>query len=98
MGTELAIDRAKFKQWIADLRSVLMNEWDPIGIRRVPECWNEYDRYLKRVATLIHEGSTDQRLFSYLNWVEKDQMGVRGHKKRLRKVIASLRAVGPISE
>lgn len=39
-----------------DLRRILMEEWDPIGVRGVPEAADEYDSYLPQIGSRLHDG------------------------------------------
>ncbi len=34
------------------VRKVLLDEWDPIGIRNIPECVDEYDSYVDQVLAI----------------------------------------------
>ena len=44
----------------ANVREVLMQEWDPIGVCGVPEAQDEYDRYVGEVYVMLmdHRAST----------------------------------------
>jgi hypothetical protein len=59
-----------------ELRRILMEEWDPIGVRGVPEAADEYDSYLGQIGRRLHEGATVDEIASYLTWVEEDRMGL----------------------
>jgi hypothetical protein len=37
----------------AQVRRVLMDEWDPIGVRDAPEAQDEYDRYVAEVYVML---------------------------------------------
>jgi hypothetical protein len=54
------------------LRGILNTDWDPIG--GCPD--DEYDRYAKRIASMLREGASDAELAGYLNWVETNLMGL----------------------
>lgn len=59
-----------------ELRQILMNEWDPIGVRGIPEAADEYDRYLGSIAKQLREGASQEEIGSYLTMVEEDWMGL----------------------
>jgi hypothetical protein len=42
------------------IRQVLMEEWDPIGVREFPEAYDEYDSYVGEVYTLLMERRASQ--------------------------------------
>jgi hypothetical protein len=59
-----------------ELRQILMDEWDPIGVRGIPEAADEYDRYLGSVARQLREGAPPEEIGGYLTMVEEDWMGL----------------------
>jgi hypothetical protein len=60
----------------AELRRILMEEWDPIGVRGVPEAADEYDGYLPQIGSRLHDGASAKEIAAYLTWVEEDRMGL----------------------
>lgn len=59
-----------------ELRQMLMDEWDPIGVAGVPEAADEYDSYLGQIGERLRAGATADALGDYLVWVEEDRMGL----------------------
>jgi hypothetical protein len=58
------------------LRELLMREWDPIGVRDVPEAQDEYDNYVGEAYVLLMDrGTTAEDMEGYLHGVE-DYMGL----------------------
>ena len=53
-----------------ELRQLLIEEWDPIHVRGVPEAADEYDTYLGQIASLLREGATVEDVAAFLNDVE----------------------------
>ena len=53
-----------------------MEEWDPIGVRDIPEASDEYDSYLGPIASRLRKGATADELAAYLTEVEEVQMGL----------------------
>jgi hypothetical protein len=58
------------------LRRLLMDEWDPIGVRGVPEAVDEYDSYAGIVARMLREGASPKEIQQYLTNVQEDAMGL----------------------
>ena len=53
-----------------------MREWDPIGVRDVPEAHDEYDNYVSEAYVLLMDrGATAEDMDGYLRGVE-DHMGL----------------------
>lgn len=51
----------------AKIRQILMDSWDPIGVRDVPEAQDEYDRYVGEVyVMLMDQRATEQAIASHL--------------------------------
>ena len=58
------------------VRRLLMDAWDPIGVRGVPEAADEYDAYVGAVGGMLHEGATEEELARYLRGIREDHMGL----------------------
>ena len=59
------------------VRQVLMEAWDPIGVRDVPEAQDEYDVYVAKVyVMLMDERASQQAIAAYLNYIATDHMGL----------------------
>jgi hypothetical protein len=90
----VAIDKEASRRWRKQLRDLLNTEWDPIGCN-CPE--DEYDGYGGKVAAMVRSGASDQELFDYLNGAETENMGLRGDRERLSRVVNLIRKLGPIA-
>jgi hypothetical protein len=77
------------------IQTILMNEWDPIGVRGVDQVQDEYDDYVGPVAALVRNGATSDRIAGYLLAVEIDRMGLVGEPDRAKHVAAQLNALKP---
>ena len=78
----------------ADVKRVLLKDWDPIGINDVPEAHDEYDSYVLRICGLLCAGETVDGVYRYLRWVEQERMGIDGdevHTAKIAKELANLR-------
>jgi hypothetical protein len=84
------MDLADWQTWwkwrgARELRRILMDEWDPIGVRGVPEAADEYDGYLDPLASRLREGASAEVVAEYLTEVEEDRMGLgesaAGHER-----------------
>jgi hypothetical protein len=61
----------------ARVRQVLMDAWDPIGVRDVPQAQDEYDRYVGEVyAMLMDQRATGQAIAAYLLDTTVNYMGI----------------------
>jgi hypothetical protein len=75
------MDKREFKEIQAEIRKVLMNEWDPIGVADIPEAQDEYDSYIPQVITLLLKSATPEEIAEYLSTVEAREMGLGLHSK-----------------
>ena len=92
----------KFLQIREKIQRILMNEWDPIGVRDIPEAADEYDSYLGDVYRLVVQSASASKIAEYLRYVEVEQMGMIDAKgapllaESVRdSVAASLKALNP---
>jgi hypothetical protein len=58
------------------LRHVLMAEWDPIGVRGVPQARDEYDSYLGLVADRLRTGVPAERIADLLAEIRTETMEI----------------------
>ena len=64
------------KQIQESIRQVLLREWDPIGVRDVPEAQDEYDGYVGGVYRLLASGAAEKQILDHLWQIETDAMGL----------------------
>ena len=60
------------------IRSILLNDWDPIGVADVPEAQDEYDSYIVGVYRLLISGVSERDVAEHLLRIESDWMGLGG--------------------
>jgi hypothetical protein len=53
-----------------------MAEWDPIGVKDVPEAADEYDSYIGGMFDLLERKASEHELAEYLRRIEVDRMGL----------------------
>ena len=63
------------------IREALLHEWDPIGVRDIPEAQDEYDSYVGAVYELLITNRTQSEIFDYLWWLETEHMGLSGDRQ-----------------
>jgi hypothetical protein len=74
------VELADYHQWWKhqggqELRRLLIEQWDPIGVKNSPEAADEYDGYRGGVVQLLREGAPASRVAEYLAQVERSRMG-----------------------
>ncbi len=68
-------DKAKIRAAKLQMRRVLLEEWDPIGIVNEPMAQDEYDSYLGGLYDLLAGNATEAEIAQHLNEVETVNMG-----------------------
>lgn len=59
------------------VRDVLMDHWDPVGVKGISECVDEYDGYVGRVyVMLMDESASDIEIRDYLYQEATGHMGL----------------------
>jgi hypothetical protein len=66
MGALRKTKMTSVAQVAKEVRGILLADWDPIGIRDVPQARDEYDEYLPLIAKMIIKGTTVAELSSHL--------------------------------
>lgn len=63
------------------INTILLREWDPIGIKNIPEAHDEYTAYVEQILELLMSGKPIHEIFRYLWWVETEHMGLPGNEQ-----------------
>jgi hypothetical protein len=58
------------------IRKILMDEWDPVGVRGVPGAADEYDGYIGQVYRIVSGGGTADEIAGCLERIEREVMAV----------------------
>lgn len=81
----------------ARVRRILLAEWDPIGVRHIPEAADEYDAYVADLAAMVERGAPADELAAHLETLQTDWMGLPPRDEidrgRIRAAAASLAAL-----
>jgi hypothetical protein len=72
-------------------RALLLREWDPIGVRDVPQAADEYDSYVDGVVQWLRSGATASAIADQLIEIEVSRMGLAGDRARAKRVAEALR-------
>jgi hypothetical protein len=87
-------DKEESRRIRGQIRHVLLDVWDPIGIKDEPNAQDEYDGYIGRLYELLAGNATDAELSKYLYWVAHDQMGFEEAKASdMQATVAALKSI-----
>jgi hypothetical protein len=87
--------RADYRSRLPAIRRVLLEEWDPIGVRDEPDAQEAYDGYTLALYGLLARGATDDDLAQYLAEVAMVWLGLGASTgDSLHAVIGALRRLG----
>lgn len=75
------------------VRSILMQDWDPIGVKEEPTAADEYDTYAAQVARILLTGAPAEVIATYLTDVEGGHMGLAKNAVRAERVARLLTAL-----
>ena len=59
------------------IRQILLQDWDPIGVRDVPAAQDEYDGYVGGVYRLLASAASPEAVAEHLRAIETERMGLR---------------------
>jgi hypothetical protein len=88
------IDKQESRRIRVEIRHVLMDVWDPIGVRDVPQAQDEYDCCLYPVFRLLTTGATDEQIAEWLREQAGEHMGLGNvRKEAMYPTVAALRQI-----
>ena len=61
---------------IADIRSILINDWDPAGIGDNPGLSDEYDVYIGSIINILKYKPSVETIVVFLKKIEETEMGI----------------------
>jgi hypothetical protein len=69
-------DKHELRRVRSDIRQVLLNVWDPIGIKDEINAQDEYDAYIGEIYELLISGSSDRQISDRLFFIVHERMGL----------------------
>ena len=76
------------------IRRVLLEEWDPVGVADEPLAQDEYDSYLGGIYGLLAQSATEAEIVHHLYMTETLNMGMKGQsKERLLTAAQALKRI-----
>jgi hypothetical protein len=88
------IDKAESRSIRVQIRHVLLEVWDPIGVKDEPNAQDEYDGYIGGLYELLVGQAADSELAKYLYWAAHDRMGFDASQIRdMDETVQALRQI-----
>jgi hypothetical protein len=92
-GPNMAIDKYESRRIRNEIRRVLLQCWDPIGISEEPKAQDEYDGYLGGVYGLLVRGASDKEIADHLVTIVEQRMSLHPQSEATERTIRALRAI-----
>jgi hypothetical protein len=87
------IDKVTSRRIRVEIRHVLLDVWDPIGVKDEPNAQDEYDGYVGDIFDSLSHGETDEQLTDRLLYFVNDRMGLTATSEQMQPTIRALRAI-----
>lgn len=82
---------------VSEIRSVLINEWDPVGIGDNSNLSDEYDGYIGSIMKILMQKLSVEEIVSFLKRIEHVEMGIDNVDiKYLYDIAVKLKKIGDI--
>ncbi|MFM0723729.1 hypothetical protein PQQ53_08560 [Paraburkholderia strydomiana] len=72
------------------VHKILIQEWDPIGVKDIPEAHDEYDMYVSGICRMLRAGQSSAEIYSHLRWIETERIGLDGNEQHTHRIAAKL--------
>ena len=79
--------------WI-EIRTVLMEHWDPIGVNGEPFATNEYDSYIPKIKALLRAKASVEVIMDFFDYVATERMGFTSQREQGRSAAERLASLG----
>jgi len=70
--------------------ALLLEQWDPIGVRDIPAAHDEYDAYVGEIVALLKRRATAANLATVLVRIQAEDMGLKPDRGLAERVAAAL--------
>jgi len=87
------IDKYESRRIRAEIRRVLLDVWDPIGVKGEPNAQHEYDCCLGSLFQLLTTGATDDHIADSLWRQGTEHMRLQLQKEAMYPTVATLRQI-----
>ena len=87
------IEKYESRRIRVQIRHVLLEVWDPIGVGDMPEAQDEYDCCLGEIFQLLTTGGTDEQIVDYLWQQANEHMGLSIGREQMYPTVAALRRI-----
>lgn len=78
----------------SQIRRVLLEVWDPIGVRNEQNAQDEYDGYVGEVYGLLVKKATDQEITERLLYIVRERMGLdAANSEDMQPTVKALREI-----
>ena len=84
------MSKKDFFAQLNNVRQILRQDWDPIGVGDDIDAKDEYDSYVFDIYQMLKDGKPADDLLNYLFWAEQERMGLTPNKEQAKKVVAKL--------
>jgi hypothetical protein len=81
---------------LEELKRLLWEEWDPIGVNDWPYAIDEYDSYAFEIWKMLQRPTTVGKIEAYLKRIESRHMGLSVSRGRNRLVAEKAMAIGAL--
>jgi hypothetical protein len=72
------------------IRTILIREWDPIGVNNMVGTQDEYNDYVEGILRMLESGADQAEITQHLHYLEYDYMGLSQSRGRNESVAARL--------
>ncbi len=90
------VEKHEWRRIHGEIRHVLLEVWDPIGVKDVPQAQDEYDCCLGGIFRLLTTGGTDDEIADYLWKQASEHMGLGlspSAKEQMYSTVVALRRI-----
>jgi hypothetical protein len=87
------IEKQESRQIKREIRRILTQVWDPIGVKQESNAQDEYDSYLSDIFDLLKRRVSDDAIDDHLWNIITERMGLPAKKEDMKDTVIALRQI-----
>jgi hypothetical protein len=87
------MDKERSREIREQIRRILLEHWDPIGIKDEPRAQDEYDGYIGPIFILLESGAAHEQLANHLWKIVQERIQLHPQAGATERTVKALKSI-----